>query len=308
MLTSVPRRRTEVPAARERDRLAFTEETDWQRRHLLDRTSELPEDLFVPGRGRTLRVGGYVGIVDTGRLYIELLPRVSATESAKEDRQFLLDLLAESKIMPAPRRREASIAVEGRRLLEVVIRFTAVRLLELLAEGAPRRYHPTEEESTTLRGRLNMRAMATSLPTQSHLFPIRHAPLQRNNRLSRLLSALCNSLLLETRDPESRRLLMQSKGHLQTWTGHAQLDTALVDSVVLFPSESQWEPFVVLASAIVRGRAPHPVEAGSSAGYGLLFSMDDLFERLLRVRLLALRSSDEPLAPEGRASISTRRR
>lgn len=290
MLSRVSRRRIELPAARERDRLVFTRETDWQRQHLLDRTSDLPEDLFTPGRGRTLRIGGYVGIVDTGRLYIELLPRVSATGSATEDRQFLLDLLAESKMMPSPRRRDASIAMEGRRLLEIVIRSTAVRLLELLAEGAPRRYHPIEEKSATLRGRLNMRAMATRLPTEAHRFPIRHAPLQRNNHLSRLLSALSASLSEETRDPESRRLLTQSRNHVEAWTGPAHLDKALVDSVVLFPSESQWQPFVALASAIVRGRAPHPVEAGRSAGHGLIFSVDDLFERLLRVRFPALRS------------------
>lgn len=290
MLARVSRRRIELPAARERDRLVFTRETEWQRQHLLDRTSDLPEDLFTPGRGRTLRIGGYVGIVDTGRLHVELLPRVSATGSAAEDRQFLLDLLAESRIMPSPRRRDANIAMEGRRLLEIVIRSTAARLLELLAEGAPRRYHPMEERSSTLRGRLNMRALATRLPTEAHVFPIRHAPLQRNNHLSRLLSALCATLSVETRDPESRRLLTQSQHHLEAWTGPAHLDKALVDSVVLLPSELQWQPFVALASALVHGRAPHPVEAGSSAGHGLIFSMDDLFERLLRVRFPVLRA------------------
>lgn len=281
-------RRIELPPAREYDRLRFTPETEWQRRHLLDNTSDLPEDVLVPSRRNVIRVGGYVGLIDTGRVRVELLPRVSPTGSVEEDRQFLLDLLAEAEILPKPRQRRASISMRGHRLLEIVIRSTAVRMLELLAEGAPRRYHPLEEQSTTLRGRLSMRHLSTRLPSQAHLFPIRHAPLQRDHPLTALLSALTTNLLQATRDPESRRLLMQCRHHLTQRAEDRILDSALLDAVVLQPSEIQWQPFYELAAALVGNSAPHPVSSGNVHGQGLVFSMDDLFERLLRVRLRSL--------------------
>ncbi len=49
--------------------------------------------------------------------------------------------------------------------------------------------------------------------------------------------------------------------------------------------EQDWAPIVEVARAIMAGRAPNPVEVGGVDGASLIFSMDDLFEGLLRRRL-----------------------
>jgi 5-methylcytosine-specific restriction enzyme subunit McrC len=281
------RRRIELGPVRERDRLTFSLVDDWQRLHLVGRTVDLPEGFLTLGRGRTLRVGGYVGLLDTGTIRLEILPRTSITGSPASDRQFLIDLLSELSILPRPRQRQANVSMTGRRLLEVVIRATAARIVELLAEGPPRRYYPTSEWASTIRGRLDLRQLAGRLPTAAHWFPIRHTPLQRENALSLLLAALCQAFMAASRDLQSRRLLSQALDRLAMPAGSG-LTHALVDRVHLLPHEQVWAPFLALAAALLRGRAPNPVEAGEVTGLGLIFSMHDLFERLLRQKLQAL--------------------
>jgi 5-methylcytosine-specific restriction endonuclease McrBC regulatory subunit McrC len=169
----------------------------------------------------------------------------------------------------------------------MVIRSAATRMHQLLAEGVPRRYFSLEEASPTIRGRLDLGKLARRLPSEAHIFPIRHAPLQRDHDLSRLLSVLAQTLSLETSRPESRRVLSEClKSIGSEWQG--VLTAAFVENVVLLPQEVQWQPFVELAHALASGSAPHPVEAGVMSGHGLLFPMNDLFERLLRRRFRSL--------------------
>jgi 5-methylcytosine-specific restriction enzyme subunit McrC len=283
----VVRRRIELAPVRERAEIGFDESTLWIREQLLRRTRSLPEDVIAPTRRGTLRVGGYVGLIDTGAAYLEILPRVSPTASLAEDRDFLVRLLSESGVIPKPRSMPARIELGARHLLEVVIRAVAQRMTQLLGQGVPRRYVQIRDVSPTIRGRIDFDGLARRLPGREHQVPIRYAPLQRDNGLTRILATLAEELARQTKSPESRRLLHECLADLRD-SPPGGLDAGSIARITLAEHESQWGPFVEMAIALARGRSPHPVTGGSTAGQGLIFSLDDLFERLLRLRLAAV--------------------
>ena len=279
-IASNPNRITLGPV-RERDVLAFHPETFWQRDLLLRHSMSLPEDVLVPTRRGALRVGGYVGLIDTGSIRLEILPRVSPSGNVTEDRMFLVNALQQAGLVPAPHEALARVSLTSEHWLEAVLRSSAVRLQQLLAEGSPRRYFPVDETSTTIRGRIDLTRLARRLPSEAHLFPIRHAPLQRDNLLSRMLRGLVEALIGETRDPETRRLFQECLSSLSLTRG-TPLSASSVESVVLSEYESDWTPFQQLAAALIAGRAPTLQWVVKRWAVACCLSLDDVYERLLR--------------------------
>lgn len=281
-------RRFDLPAGLDRTRTLD---------RLFHATRGLPFDVFVLD-GRGLRASGVAGVVDVGDLQVEILPKIRAGRVADvpsaEDARFLLDLLTFTGSIPGAAPLVARTSLDSPVLLEVTIRAFADSLAPRLRVGPPRRYSEREEKSSILRGRPLLNLIARQRPgSGGHTF-VRYAPLQHDNPLAQLILAVVLRLATATRSARTWSILRDCEVMLDG-VKRVELDATTVGRVVLNQYEEQWADVVELARALTMGRTPSPTSAGGFSSLGLLFTLDDLFEKAVR-KSVAMLLSKGPMA------------
>jgi 5-methylcytosine-specific restriction enzyme subunit McrC len=274
-------KRLQLPASLDSPRL---------RQRLLQAVSGMPFQVFtIDSRG--ISAGNVVGAVDIGDVQIEILPKVSAGDNYDADSQFLLDLLSTAGLTPRVARKQGQVLLTSHDVIEAIIRAFSEEVAKRLISGPPRRYHERREVSAVLRGRIEFNRLATRPPAHDHLLPVRYAPLHRDNTLSQVVRATLQRLLSLTRSARNRATIRHCLIALDVVT-KKELTETFVLNVNLSRFEADWSRIVNFALALARGQSPNPVSPGLMPSYTLLFSLDDLFEAVLRKYLpVALRGT-----------------
>jgi 5-methylcytosine-specific restriction enzyme subunit McrC len=235
-------------------------------------------------RGRHLYAQRLVGVIDAGPLQLQIVPKVYANSTAEQDAGLLLELF----VMNAPSRVavvQAETMAHRASVLEPLIRYFATILeRHLRTEGIPRRYEERSEQSSTLRGRVDLSKLAKTGPVYSYRLPIVHYPLQVDNPLSRVLRALALELARRSGVAHTKATLYRCAALL----GQAKRETlrpALIKAVHLTRYEKPWKAFLELAALLAAGTAPNPVRPGEGSTTGILLPLELLFENALREAL-----------------------
>lgn len=274
-------------------------DTSGVRERIVRYTSGYPFEVVTIDR-KGLRAGNVVGAIDFGSWQLEILPKTSASSTSAADAAFLLNLLTASGLISRSIRLPGRVRHVSGTIVEPVIASFATRILKELSNGAPRRYSPREELSAVVRGRIDFSALGHRLPGRDHLLPVRIAPLHSSNALSQLVRAVVEYLLTATQSTRSRAVLLASL-RLLSDVPAKPLTAEMVGRIHLSSLESHWQDIVELAEVLVRGRTLDPTSIGYSNLFNMVFSLDDLFERILRRELrYALSETALVLANQGR--------
>lgn len=283
----------------------------WRERLLLAGRSRRGDAFRLSGRAVHAR--DLVGVVDAGPIQVQIVPKVHEDSTPDADTSHLLRMLVLAGL-PVRTDVQPGRTPSGRLpLVEPILRHVSEELNRLVLSGIPRRYNERQEWADTVRGRIEMGRLARRRPGMEHRVPIRHAPLQRDNALTRLVKALASRLADATSSARTALLLRRTESVLDQ-VQDVPLTAGLASEVQLSRFESEWQWVVDFARQLAAGRAPDPVSAGEIAGFNLLFRLDDLFERVVRRALSnGLRGSDVVLegrpkrhllrAPDGQESM-----
>jgi 5-methylcytosine-specific restriction enzyme subunit McrC len=251
------------------------------RERLITAVSGAPFDVFTRDR-HGIKAAGAVGMVQVGSANIEILPKITRKRDPdQEDATFLFDLLTAAGFLPRIFTQPASTSSQITGAFEIFIRWFSSRLLIKLREGIPRRYSEKTDVLTTLKGKPLLNRIATRTPGSEHLIPVRYAPLQLDNELAQLILSTTNHLLSITRSSQNRTSLSHCAEMLHGVRA-MPLTTDLLSRIYLTRLESKWQELVQFAAAILRGMWPTPTTSGRISAFGILFTLDDLFENLLR--------------------------
>lgn len=236
-------------------------------------------------RGRRLFARGIVGVIDIGDVIVEILPKTTDGAPASEGVVFLGNLLRFAKHHDPVGLADAGIATGKSGLLEVILAWAAQCVSTQLREGAPRRYAVTEETSTAVRGRVELRHIVRQRPGRSFELTVRHAPLREDNPLSGVIKWLISEVGRRTVNSRTRALCLQLRQSLSN-VGDVIPSRADVDAIVLGPMEDRWRPLIALARTFLAQGQPDPARGGRLPAIAVLFTLHDLFEQALR-RILA---------------------
>lgn len=232
-------------------------------------------------RGRQLYARGVVGVIDIGEIIVEILPKTSETAEPHKGTIFLGDLLRFAGIHEAFGLSEASIAVGGAGLLEAIFAWVARSAAAHLREGIPRRYEVSEEISSAIRGRVELRHVVRQRPGRAFELTVRHAPLREDNRVSRILRWLIREVSLRTQSLHTRALCLQLLHSLQHVTEVVPTRDDL-ERLTLGSMENRWHSLIALARIFIAQGRPNPVRGGHLEAVAVLFTLHDLFEASLR--------------------------
>lgn len=222
-----------------------------------------------------------VGLVDTGPVQIQVVPKLYEDSSMGEDAALLLELLAQTALPMRAAVLPSAAKLSRMPISEPVFQHVANEIHRNLLVGLPRRYEQIDSLSATIRGRIDLVRAARRHPGQQHLVPVRYAPLQLDNPLTRLLRSLADHLGSLTRVARTRAALRRCSSFLHAATT-CPLSPSLVDCVKLSRLEQQWQPLVEFARVVAAGTTHDIARAGTHSGFGLLFPLDGIFETLLR--------------------------
>lgn len=271
-----------IVRALEHSRVDFPVELDTSRNHqrLEDASARVGRRAFETRSGR-LFTKGVVGVVDTGNLIVEILPKIHRGGGINESRQFLIDLLqftaSESGIAVAAGRVDAG----SNSLMELFLSWIVSTVLDHVSSGIPRRYVVREEISTAVRGRISLHRLARAAPGKAFELTVRHAPLSQDNALTRILRWLLVQVRLRSRSQTTRARCDAALDALRGAKDVAAADLPF-ERVSLTPWENHWESVVEFAKALAREAPPNATRAGTLPSLAILFTLHDLFETALR--------------------------
>lgn len=251
-----------------------------------------------------VRAGNFVGLADLGFLQVQILPKISNSSTLEDDASFLSRLLLRSGIVPNASVRVARPGFEKGWFLDPILERFSSNLVKRIHADPPRRYHREQAQSSVLRGRPLLSRMATQVPGRDWLIPIEHHPLQRNNPLSQLVKAVAEELRALTGSIYARRNFSEV---LDVLADVEKRDLArALEGFSLGPYEAHWKDLENVARALLTGAAPSILAVGEEKFFGLLFSLYDLFEALIRRTLTEAKLDDWRVRKERRKHLLSR--
>jgi 5-methylcytosine-specific restriction enzyme subunit McrC len=234
----------------------------------------LPRGALTWERGG-VRVGPFSGIVRTGELVLEILPKIDVGDEA-EARGVLVAMLRAAADLAVADAGTAPLGMQRRHLLDVFILDFCARVTGLLRGGAIRTYRVVEDDLSALRGRLRLAEQVRRTAADRSRFRCAFDELTPDNPHNRVLKAVLGRLLHQTLGPDARTAV-SGLLHRLAEVSDVPCSAADVDRLPFNRLTETWKPLFQRAGWFLRALFPD-VRTGGMDGLCLLFDMQRLFE------------------------------
>jgi 5-methylcytosine-specific restriction enzyme subunit McrC len=244
----------------------------------------MPFPAFRMSKGK-LCAAEVVGTIQVGNVRINVLPKTDTLEEER-DADFLVNILRAAGYLRRAHISSGTVRASARDPMEVMISEAAAELSFALKDGIPRRYLEKREDSRALKGRIDFTLLATRLPSDLTVLPVRHTPLTVQNDLSHCLLWLALTLSRLTGSSTNRLHLRNLVARLgMVWDGGQNVPVPRLANLHLAPSEIRWERALSIARLLAKGQFIDPTYAGGTSAFTMLFPLQHLFERAMRTVL-----------------------
>lgn len=225
---------------------------------------------------------GYVGVLQHGGLFIEILPKVTQTQDeealriAKRNLREMLGYAMGAKVRHIG---VASQRLEDAPISELVIELFAKELLEQLKQGVHHSYQERQESLGVLRGRLELGRHLRENYARRDRFAVRHESFEPDTKLNRVLKAACLSANKLTRSHKNKQTLSECLLSLDEVCAVEPQQLGW-ESLVLDRGNARFERALLMAKMLLQGLTPSGQRGGDEV-FALLYEMDSLYERFV---------------------------
>lgn len=233
---------------------------------------------------RSLKFGPFCGVLQTGQVTIEILPKIDhGSESGEDMRGLLVAMLVRAGALGSKRVGDASLGQQHSHLLDVFIEDFCSQVKSALRGGAIARYSERTENLNAIRGRLELTAhLRANAFDRSHLL-CRFDERSIDNPYNQALKAVLRILLGFALSPKTRTMVAAFL-HRFDEVSDRRVTIREVDGLSLDRTIRHWERVFSQARWLLLGLYPD-VRTGDAAGSALLFNMEKLFETVLGLRI-----------------------
>ncbi|MEL6769432.1 MAG: hypothetical protein AAFP18_00015 [Bacteroidota bacterium] len=221
-----------------------------------------------------LQAQQFVGVVQTGRTTLLLLPKVYNRD--EENLALLLLLLRYTGRLRIRPTGLADLAEARSSFLEVWIAHFARALNHVLQRNPRRAYIDVEERSGFLRGRLLVERMRTGRAPLTGQYPCRYQVSTMDHRLNQVL-AFCNRLLLAQTTVASTGTLLRANESLLGDVQFRHVGAEEIDQIHLNRLNRDYEPLLDLCRLLLKNATPD-LRSGRIRQLAFVFDMNRLFE------------------------------
>lgn len=258
------------------------QESDWDWLHtqapkFADESSEFLRSVYRE-RSYALQVCNYVGIIQlpSGEV-LEILPKVSELDTIEDCRTSLFKMLCQVHQLPFKQSNDATLVAFDRPLIEILIRQFLLTVQQIINRGLRFDYKLIEDDSTYLRGKLNVQQYAQFPANRRLLFPVEYDEYSSDRPENRLLHYAVRKVFGWSKDNLHRSharklmtLLSDIKPSQDPYADRRQWSTQRL--------MSHYRPAKPWVDLILDEQTPLS-QSGEHSGISMLFPMETLFER-----------------------------
>lgn len=232
----------------------------------------LPESAVLLRTHRGLKAQQVAGILATPEITLEILPKIEGDDGSV--RSTLIRMLAVAFNLRISNGELSSLQTQRLDLLELLIRLFCERLLEAVRQGLSRHYIEREEDLPVFRGSLLVKRQLTTHAARPDRLACRFDELSEDTPINRVFKATVSRLRRLTRTAENARRLDELSSRLEAVSISAR---PLAEPVQLDRTNAAFHSVYPMARLFLSGDW-QSTTGGHSAGFALLFPMNELFE------------------------------
>lgn len=244
----------------------------------------------------TVRVAQYCGVVSLGRRLLEVLPKTHDAANSINARAMVVRMLRLAGTSSVFRDIPAGHARIQERLLDVFIAAFFDCAATVVRGGLLRQYRSLADDIRVVRGRIDLSRQFGALANRSDVVACHFDELDVDNRWNRIVKSGVVAALGWTGDVELRRRGLDLLAGLDEVTTVA-LDQLALERVTFDRAGERYRRVVEWVRLIAATQSP-AISAGDIRSHGLLFDMNQLFERAV-ARVLS-----DSIESSGRRSVA----
>ncbi|MHA1331759.1 MAG: McrC family protein [Candidatus Hodarchaeales archaeon] len=229
----------------------------------------------------------FVGMLQIGDVIIEVLPKIDYVidkgfedEGVKSAASNLLVMLAYAYNIKLDSQTLSSLTSITGNWYELLIRFFAMELHQQIRQGLFRNYQNKEDTLPYIKGRWDI---STQIRKHAHVkttFDLYFDEFTENILLNQLFSTVSKTLLINTQDKTSRRLLMDINRWLANVEDLFNVDQVMFNQIHFSRLNDRYEDAFSLAKLFFEGQSLQ-VKVGDTSAFAFVFDMNNLFERFI---------------------------
>ena len=244
--------------------------------HLAAAEPRLPPGCLQWGHHR-VKFAQFCGVLRLDTVQIEVLPKLFPYQTAAQQRETLITLLARGGDFPAITSQSAGLAYSDTTLLDIFIRHFTQLLDQQLRQGMLRDYAETEDTLGQVRGRIDLVRQQRENLSRPQRIACRFSELTADIPINRLLHTALHLLQSLADDPLLRQLVASLRMRFADIGCLARHEWA-PKGVELNRMQRRYAPVVDLAHHFLAGQYLD-IRSGQTRTFSLLFDMNRLFER-----------------------------
>lgn len=251
-----------------------------------------------------VRVAQYCGVVSLGQRLLEILPKTHSADNSAGAQSMLVRMLRLAGSSSVFRELPTGHAHVRERLLDVFISAFFDTVTSLMRGGLQKQYRAQSDDLRLVRGRIHLSRQFGALANRTDVVACHFDELDVDNRWNRIIKSGVLAVLGWTDDVVLRRRGYELLAGLDEVTV-IPLELLALSHVTFDRAGQRYGPAVEWVRLIAATQSPS-IRAGNTSASGLLFDMNQLFERAvarqlsdqLRPRELAVskQATDEHLA------------
>lgn len=253
--------------------------------------------------GRTgLRARGVVGLISAPGCQLEILPKIDGEHVASTNdvslRNRLIHMLAVTHDLPIDVGDISKLGSQSDSVLEVLIRFFCVKLMESVRRGKPRKYVGFSDDLPTVRGSLNVARQFSRLAASPQKLACHFDDLSEDIPLNQVMLAAIRKLSRLSQSSENLRLLRELS-FVYADVCEVSVQDLRWDLILFDRTNRLWADLLKFARLFLLDQNQQ-VSGGNDRGHALLFEMNLLFEKYVaRVLHKALGGTGLRVASQG---------
>jgi len=234
--------------------------------------------LFRHVNRTTLKAQQFVGVIQLGADAIEIIPKIDGLNE-QASRINLFKMLARIRRLAIHEADLARLAEQNLNILEIFIRLFCDKLFAEVHRGLVSRYERHADNLPALRGKLLTGLQATLNAFHPERFQCEFDEFTIDTPMNRVLKAAVRRLRRIARDGDNARRLAELEFTLE---GVSDIPASALEWHRLHfdRANRRYEPLVTMAKMILQNHT-QDVTSGGSEGFGLLFDMNELFEKYI---------------------------